>query len=46
MPKKQVKKLKKEKNTDLYNSVTTIPVLFKVNKSKTSVTWRRIEWYA
>ena len=46
MPKKLVKKSKKQKDTDLWGSVTTVPVLYKVNKDNTTITLKRIEWYA
>jgi len=46
MPKKPEKKLKKEKGTDLWGSVTCIPVLYKLNKKNTSITFRKIKFYA
>jgi hypothetical protein len=48
MPKKLEKKSKKEKgqNTDLWGNVTCVPVLYKINDKNTSVTFRRIKFYA
>jgi len=48
MPKKLEKKSKKEKgqNTDLWGNVTCVPVLYKINDKNTSITFRRIKFYA
>ena len=50
MPKKQVKRLLvkkvRVKNTDLWGSRISVPLLSRVNKNNTSVSWGGIIWYA